>query len=147
MNAPGMFRAENAPAYTIAGSADANYSRHAQVRAAGVRRRTACKDQVKYRHQVESIGSERSEMRKARSARLPRQWTRCLMRRPAHVMEAFLRSTILLFLAVLLLPFASAGEAQADRRVALVIGNGDYQYADKLANPVTDARNMRDALT
>ena len=26
----------------------------------------------------------------------------------------------------------------ADKRVALVIGNGDYQHADKLANPVTE---------
>jgi hypothetical protein len=40
-----------------------------------------------------------------------------------------------------------AASALADRRVALVVGNGDYQHADKLANPVTDARHMRDALT
>src|SRR5215470_5854689 len=35
----------------------------------------------------------------------------------------------------------------ADKRVALVIGNADYQKADKLANPLTDARGMRDALS
>ena len=34
----------------------------------------------------------------------------------------------------------------AETRVALIIGNGQYEHADKLANPVTDARNMRDAL-
>jgi hypothetical protein len=34
-----------------------------------------------------------------------------------------------------------------EKRVALVIGNGDYQRADKLANPVTDARRLREALT
>jgi uncharacterized caspase-like protein len=34
-----------------------------------------------------------------------------------------------------------------DKRVALIIGNGDYQHADKLANPVTDARRLRDTLT
>jgi uncharacterized caspase-like protein len=34
----------------------------------------------------------------------------------------------------------------AEKRVALVVGNGDYQHADKLANPVTDARRLRDAL-
>jgi formylglycine-generating enzyme required for sulfatase activity len=34
----------------------------------------------------------------------------------------------------------------AERRVALVVGNGDYQHADKLANPVTDARRLRDTL-
>jgi hypothetical protein len=34
----------------------------------------------------------------------------------------------------------------AERRVALVIGNGAYQHADKLANPVTDARRLRDTL-
>jgi formylglycine-generating enzyme required for sulfatase activity len=36
--------------------------------------------------------------------------------------------------------------AHADKRVALVIGNADYQKADKLANPLTDARGIRDAL-
>jgi uncharacterized caspase-like protein len=44
-----------------------------------------------------------------------------------------------------LLLFATA-PAQAEKRVALIVGNGDYQNADKLANPVTDARRMRDAL-
>ena len=47
------------------------------------------------------------------------------------------------FLAVSFAP-APAG---ADTRVALVIGNGHYEHAEKLANPVTDARNVRDALT
>jgi hypothetical protein len=32
----------------------------------------------------------------------------------------------------------------AEKRVALVIGNGAYERADRLANPVTDARRMRD---
>jgi uncharacterized caspase-like protein len=36
--------------------------------------------------------------------------------------------------------------AYADRRVALVVGNGAYRHADRLANPVNDARGMRDAL-
>jgi uncharacterized caspase-like protein len=36
--------------------------------------------------------------------------------------------------------------ARADRRVALIVGNGNYQHADKLTNPITDARNMRNAL-
>jgi uncharacterized caspase-like protein len=35
---------------------------------------------------------------------------------------------------------------RADKRVALVVGNGDYQHADKLANPLPDARRMREAL-
>jgi uncharacterized caspase-like protein len=34
----------------------------------------------------------------------------------------------------------------AEKRVALVIGNGDYAHADKLANPVTDARRLKEAL-
>ncbi len=46
--------------------------------------------------------------------------------------------------AVLLL---GAGLGHAERRVALVVGNGEYQHADKLANPITDARRMREALT
>src|SRR3954467_12537324 len=36
--------------------------------------------------------------------------------------------------------------AHADKRVALVIGNGAYQHADKLLNPVNDARRMKAAL-
>jgi uncharacterized caspase-like protein len=36
--------------------------------------------------------------------------------------------------------------AHADKRVALVIGNAAYRHADRLANPVNDARGMRDAL-
>ena len=35
----------------------------------------------------------------------------------------------------------------AEKRVALVIGNGTYERADRLANPVTDARRMRDTLS
>jgi uncharacterized caspase-like protein len=36
--------------------------------------------------------------------------------------------------------------AHADKRVALVVGNGAYLHADKLYNPVNDARGVRDAL-
>jgi hypothetical protein len=38
------------------------------------------------------------------------------------------------------------GTAHADKRVALVIGNGAYRHADRLDNPVNDARGVRDAL-
>ena len=51
-----------------------------------------------------------------------------------------------MFLAVVAVLAASLNSAAADRRVALIIGNGDYEHADKLANPVTDARNLRDTL-
>jgi uncharacterized protein len=47
--------------------------------------------------------------------------------------------------ALMLLTFGAL-PGHAEKRVALVIGNGDYQHADKLANPVADARGMRDAL-
>jgi hypothetical protein len=50
-------------------------------------------------------------------------------------------------LAVLLIVPGYAAPAAAEKRVALVIGNGAYQHADGLANPVTDARSMRTALT
>jgi hypothetical protein len=54
-------------------------------------------------------------------------------------------------MAVLLLAALGAASdfvdvAHADRRVALVVGNGAYRHADRLANPVNDARGMRDAL-
>ena len=51
-----------------------------------------------------------------------------------------------IFLAILVALVASTLPAAADKRVALVIGNGAYEHADKLANPVTDARALRDAL-
>ena len=34
---------------------------------------------------------------------------------------------------------AGSGESFAEKRVALVIGNSDYQHAPKLPNPVNDA--------
>ncbi len=51
------------------------------------------------------------------------------------------------FIAVtwLALVFAIA-PANAEKRVALVIGNGAYVHADRLDNPVNDARGMHDAL-
>jgi uncharacterized caspase-like protein len=49
-----------------------------------------------------------------------------------------------LALAVL---FFAMGAASAERRVALVLGNGAYQHAPALANPVRDARAMADLLT
>ena len=45
-----------------------------------------------------------------------------------------------------LLSFAGSGLGYAEKRVALVVGNGAYTYADRLANPVNDARGMRTAL-
>jgi hypothetical protein len=51
------------------------------------------------------------------------------------------------FAFALTLSCLGVAPAHADKRVALVIGNADYQKADKLANPVTDARGMRDALS
>jgi formylglycine-generating enzyme required for sulfatase activity len=51
------------------------------------------------------------------------------------------------FIAVAALALACAlAPAQAEKRVALVVGNGAYVHADRLANPVNDARGMRDAL-
>ncbi len=51
------------------------------------------------------------------------------------------------FIAVTSLVLMSAlAPALADKRVALVVGNAAYRHADKLADPVNDARSMRDAL-
>lgn len=41
---------------------------------------------------------------------------------------------------VTLMLTASGGSAQPQRRIALVIGNGAYEYLPRLANPVSDAR-------
>src|ERR1700686_3260242 len=50
------------------------------------------------------------------------------------------------FACAVLLICLGVSPGYADKRVALVIGNGAYQHADKLANPVTDARRLRDTL-
>jgi formylglycine-generating enzyme required for sulfatase activity/uncharacterized caspase-like protein len=48
--------------------------------------------------------------------------------------------------AAWLMLLSAVATAHADKRVALVIGNGDYRHADRLANPVNDAQEVRDAL-
>ncbi|MFN5413004.1 caspase family protein, partial [Bradyrhizobium sp.] len=47
-------------------------------------------------------------------------------------------------LAVLSLLLAPA--AQAEKRVALVVGNNDYKFVPKLQKAVNDARTMGDTL-
>jgi uncharacterized caspase-like protein len=47
----------------------------------------------------------------------------------------------------MLLMTLSFSPVLADKRVALVVGNGAYRHADPLANPVNDARGVRAALT
>jgi hypothetical protein len=61
-------------------------------------------------------------------------------------MHIIMRSIVGIAGALLLL-LLTVASSRADRRVALVIGNGDYERADKLANPVTDAQRMRDVLS
>jgi uncharacterized caspase-like protein len=54
------------------------------------------------------------------------------------------RSFLAYAAGALLMPLAAAART-AERRVALVIGNGDYRFSP-LKNPVNDAREMADAL-
>jgi hypothetical protein len=51
------------------------------------------------------------------------------------------RATVVLFLLALL-----SSAAQAEKRVALVIGNSAYKHAGELANPRNDATDMAAAL-
>jgi uncharacterized caspase-like protein len=44
------------------------------------------------------------------------------------------------------MPLCAVTPCHAEKRVALVIGNATYRHADRLTNPVNDARGMRDAL-
>jgi uncharacterized caspase-like protein len=48
--------------------------------------------------------------------------------------------------ATWLMLVCAVATGHAEKRVALVIGNGAYRHAEKLANPVNDARGIRDAL-
>jgi uncharacterized caspase-like protein len=56
-----------------------------------------------------------------------------------------MRLVVALACAVIL-TLAGMAPGYAEKRVALVIGNGAYQRADRLANPITDARRIREAL-
>jgi hypothetical protein len=49
--------------------------------------------------------------------------------------------------AAWLMLLCALAPSHAEKRVALVVGNGAYRHADKLANPINDARGMRDALS
>jgi hypothetical protein len=55
------------------------------------------------------------------------------------------RHALLAFLAVLIFG-TIAGPACADKRVALVIGNGNYRHAPRLSNPRNDAQDVVGAL-
>jgi hypothetical protein len=46
----------------------------------------------------------------------------------------------------LLTQVCAVAPGYAEKRVALVIGNGAYRHAEKLANPVNDVRGIRHAL-
>jgi hypothetical protein len=51
------------------------------------------------------------------------------------------------FVAITWLALVCTGmAARAEKRVALVVGNGAYRHADRLTNPVNDARSVRDIL-
>lgn len=52
-------------------------------------------------------------------------------------------ATVLLTLAMLIPDFAAGGE----RRVALVIGNSDYEHVSNLSNPINDSEDLSAALT
>ena len=60
------------------------------------------------------------------------------MRRP--------RRAVVLGVVLVGAAFLGHGEALAEKRVALVIGNSVYEHAPALANPVSDARGMAAAL-
>ena len=49
--------------------------------------------------------------------------------------------------ALVLLLVTRTATPQAERRVALVIGNGQYHYVPRLANPTNDAQLIADTLT
>ena len=59
--------------------------------------------------------------------------------------QGMLRAAARILVSLWLLAFAGQA-AFAEKRVALVIGNGNYTYAGTLANPVNDASDMAAAL-
>ena len=55
------------------------------------------------------------------------------------------RYAFLFFLPALLLGICAA-PAHADKRIALVIGNGNYRHVPRLSNPINDARDVEASL-
>lgn len=51
-----------------------------------------------------------------------------------------LRSAVITWMALV----CAVASAYAEKRVALVVGNGAYRHADRLDNPVNDAQAVRD---
>jgi hypothetical protein len=64
----------------------------------------------------------------------------------AEILNAGNNMRLLLGALCFLLSIAASGQALADKRVALVIGNSAYQHTGKLANPRNDAADMAAAL-
>lgn len=64
----------------------------------------------------------------------------------SHRTLTWLRATLLCFGALMLWPFSTV-QAQSGSRVALVIGNSQYQHESPLRNPGNDARLMAKTLT
>ncbi len=56
------------------------------------------------------------------------------------------RYLLLVFCLAVLVTLGHATPSFADKRVALVIGNGSYQYSPALANPPNDAKEVAQAL-
>jgi hypothetical protein len=69
----------------------------------------------------------------------------CLGKQPT-VMKPLMRLAAMIACAMILLGLGVV-PSHAEKRVALVIGNGAYERADKLANPVTDSRRVRNSLS
>src|SRR5688572_5842539 len=69
-----------------------------------------------------------------------------MLRRSCRHPAGLCLSAIAVCLTGLLTAVALAQPAAAQKRVALVIGNGAYAHAGRLANPVNDATDMAAAL-
>jgi hypothetical protein len=50
------------------------------------------------------------------------------------------------FLIFTLILLSFSGFSQTEKRLALVIGNSDYEFTSKLANPVNDAILIKETL-
>jgi uncharacterized caspase-like protein len=61
-------------------------------------------------------------------------------------MAIFARLAVIVMTAAVMLGASAGAPAHADKRIALVIGNGAYQNAPQLPNPPNDARDVADAL-
>src|SRR4051812_32007337 len=75
-----------------------------------------------------------------------RRQTEACLRHAGEYREGHMSTRLMMLTGLVALMLASVSAAQADRRVAMVVGNSAYASAASLRNPRNDASDMAETL-